>query len=83
MPVALAAFLGGVGAGALILYLIGPSLGLDILTGREETAMVLDQATLAVAAAGIILTLAAAILGERIAANRRALPTVLRVGESS
>jgi putative ABC transport system permease protein len=83
LPVALAAFLGGVGAGALILYVVGPSLGLDILTGREETAMVLDQTTLAVAAAGIILTLAAAILGERIAASRRALPTVLRVGESS
>jgi hypothetical protein len=83
MPVALAAFLGGVGAGALILYVVGPSLGLDILTGGRGTALVLDQATLAVAAAGIILTLAAAILGERIAANRRALPTVLRVGESS
>jgi putative ABC transport system permease protein len=83
LPVALAAFLGGVGAGALILYLVGPSLGLDILTGGEETPMLLDQTTLAVAAVGIILTLAAAILGERVAANRRALPTVLRVGDSS
>jgi len=83
LPVALAAFLGGVGAGALILYVVGPSLGLDILTGGEETPMVLDQTTLAVAAAGIVLTLAAAILGERVAANRRALPTVLRVGDSS
>ena len=83
-PLVVAALLGGAAAGAGILIVVGPALGLRILAGGvAEPALHLDPATVGLVIAGC-LALAAIAIAVDIVAHRRDRPgEVLRVGETS
>ena len=84
VPVVLAALVGGVLAGSSILLLLGPALGLGVLTGGvgEPTLVVEPTFVLAVAGAVVVL-LGVAVLAEVLAHRRDRLSEVLRVGVTS
>lgn len=83
-PVVLAALAGGLAAGTLILLLLGPTLGLAVLTGGvADPPLVVDPVlVLAIVAAAVVL-LGVAVLAEVLAHRRDKLSEVLRVGASS
>jgi len=83
-PVVLAALAGGLAAGAVILVLLGPTLGLAVLTGGvADPPLVVDPVlVLAIAVVAIVL-LGVAVLAEVLAHRRDKLSEVLRVGATS
>ena len=83
-PLVVAALVGGAAAGAGILVMVGPALGLRILAGGVgEPALHLDIVTMAAVIVGC-LALAAVAIAIDIVAHRRDRPgEVLRVGETS
>ena len=80
-PVVLAALAGGLTAGAVILALLGPTLGLAVLTGGvADPPLVVDPVlVLAIVGAAIVL-LGVAVLAEVLTHRRDKLSEVLRVG---
>src|SRR5690606_37073381 len=83
-PVVLAALAGGLAAGVVILMLLGPTLGLAVLTGGvADPPLVVDPVlVLAIVAVAIVL-LGVAVLAEVLAHRRDKLSEVLRVGATS
>ena len=83
-PLVVAALVGGAAAGAGILIVVGPALGLRILAGGvTEPALHLDPVTIVAIIAGC-LALAVAAIAVDIVAHRRDRPgEVLRVGETA
>jgi len=83
-PVVLAALAGGIVAGTAILALLGPTLGLVVLTGgvADPQLVVEPMFMLAVVAVAAVL-LGVAVLAEVLAHRRDKLSEVLRVGATS
>jgi putative ABC transport system permease protein len=82
-PPAIAAVLGGVGAGVLIVYLLGGSLGLEVLSGGLTTPPIdINWQFMAAVGAGVLVLLIIAVAAEVIAHRRDRLSDVLRYGET-
>lgn len=83
LPVVVASLIGGTGAGAGMLVLLEPSLGLRVLTGGESDppTAISPGLIIGLVLAAIVL-LAVAIVAEMLAYRRNQLSEVLRVGES-
>jgi putative ABC transport system permease protein len=82
-PPALAAVVGGVGAGILIVYLLGGSLGLEVLSGGLTTPPIdVNWQFMAAVGAGVLVLLIIAVAAEVIAHRRDRLSDVLRYGET-
>jgi putative ABC transport system permease protein len=83
-PLVVAALLGGAAAGAGILVVVGPALGLRILAGGVgEPALHLDIWTVVSVIAGCLALAAVAIVVDIVAHRRDRPGEVLRVGETS
>ena len=83
-PLVVAALLGGAAAGAGILVVVGPALGLRILAGGVgEPALYLDVWTIAGVVAGCLALAAVAIVVDIVAHRRDKPGEVLRVGETT
>ena len=83
-PLVVAALLGGAAAGAGILIVVGPALGLRILAGGVgEPALYLDVWTIAGVVAGCLVLAAVAIVVDIVAHRRDKPGEVLRVGETT
>ena len=83
-PLVVAALLGGAAAGAGILIVVGPALGLRILAGGVgEPALYLDVWTIAGVVAGCLALAAVAIVVDIVAHRRDKPGEVLRVGETT
>jgi putative ABC transport system permease protein len=83
-PLVVAALLGGTAAGAGILVVVGPALGLRILAGGVgEPALHLDIWTVVSVIAGCLALAAVAIVVDIVAHRRDRPGEVLRVGETS
>ena len=83
-PLVVAALLGGAAAGAGILIVVGPALGLRILAGGVgEPALYLDVWTIAAVIAGCLALAAVAIVVDIVAHRRDKPGEVLRVGETT
>ncbi len=83
-PVVLAALAGGIFAGTAILVLLGPTLGLVVLTGgvADPPLVIEPMFVLAVVAVAVVL-LGVAVLAEVLTHRRDKLSEVLRVGATS
>jgi putative ABC transport system permease protein len=74
---------GGVGAGILIVYLLGGSLGLEVLSGGLTTPPIdVNWQFMAAVGAGVLVLLIIAVAAEVIAHRRDRLSDVLRYGET-
>jgi putative ABC transport system permease protein len=82
-PVVLSAVVGGGVAGVLIVYLLGGSLGLEVLSGGTETpALDVNWYFMGAVGAGVLVLLFAAVAAEVAAHRRDRLSDVLRYGET-
>lgn len=82
-PVVLAALLGGTLSGVLVVLVLAPALGLDVLAGGLAVpAPTVDADVIGGLAAGAALLLVLAVLAEVLAHRRDRLSEVLRVGET-
>ncbi|WP_199423619.1 FtsX-like permease family protein [Actinotalea solisilvae] len=82
-PVVLAALLGGTLSGVLVVLVLAPALGLDVLAGGLVVpAPTVDADVIGGLAAGAALLLVLAVLAEVLAHRRDRLSEVLRVGET-
>jgi putative ABC transport system permease protein len=82
-PVVVAALVGGIVAGAGIVLVSGPALGLAVLAGGVgEPVLLVSSAVILGVAAGAVAVLAMAIVAAVAAHRRDRLSEVLRVGET-
>jgi putative ABC transport system permease protein len=82
-PVVLAALVAGSAAGAVVVGVLGESLGLDVLVGGVGTPSVaVDAGALAGVAVGALALLLVAVAVDALAHRRMRLAEVLRVGET-
>ena len=83
LPVVVASFIGGLGAGIGMVVLLEPSLGLRVLAGgvSEPATAISPGLIIGLVVAAIALTVVA-IVAETLAYRRDQLSEVLRVGES-
>ncbi|MBX9245298.1 hypothetical protein ICW40_10830, partial [Actinotalea ferrariae] len=82
-PVVLAALVGGTLSGVVIVLVLAPALGLDVLAGGLSVpAPAVDLDVIVGLAAGAALLLVLAVLAEVLAHRRDRLSEVLRVGET-
>lgn len=82
-PPVVAAVIGGGGAGVLIVYLLGGSLGLEVLSGGISTPPIdVNWQFMAAVGAGVVVLLIIAVAAEVIAHRRDRLSDVLRYGET-
>lgn len=83
-PVVLAALAGGLVAGVTILGLLGPTLGLAVLTGGvADPPLVVDPVLVLAIVLAAVLLLGVAVLAEVLTHRRDKLSEVLRVGATS
>jgi putative ABC transport system permease protein len=80
-PLVLTAVVLGIALGVAIPYLIEPGLDLAFFTGSGSAPIVIPWPTLAVAAAGLLVLVAATVVAVGIQARRADLGSVLRIGE--
>ena len=82
-PLAVAAVVGGAGAGLLSMILLGATLGLEVLAGGiAPPELVADTTSLACVGGGVVVLLFFAVAVEVMAHRRNKLSDVLRYGES-
>jgi len=82
-PLTIAAVVGGAGAGLSIMWLLGETLGLKLLSGGlTEPPLAPDWTFMAILGAGIVLLLFVAVAAEVLVHRRNKLSEVLRWGES-
>jgi putative ABC transport system permease protein len=82
-PPVIAAVLGGAAAGLLTVYLLGGSLGLEVLSGGLTTPPIdVNWQFMAAVGAGVLVLLIIAVAAEVIAHRRDRLSDVLRYGET-
>lgn len=80
-PLALTALALGIALGVAIPYLIEPGLDLAFFTGSGSAPIVIPWPTLAVAAVGLLVLVAATVVVVGLQARRAELGSVLRIGE--
>ena len=82
-PVVLAAVIGGASAGILIVFLLGESLGLEVLSGGITTPPIdVNWYFMAAVGIGVLILLFAAVAVEVTTHRREQLSDVLRYGET-
>lgn len=82
-PPVLASVIGGAAAGLLIVYSLGGSLGLEVLSGGLTTPPIdVNWQFMAAVGAGVLVLLIIAVAAEVIAHRRDRLSDVLRYGET-
>ena len=82
-PLTLAAVIGGAVGGVAIMWLLGDTLGLKLLSGGlSDPPLVANWTFLAILGGGILVLLFLAVAAEVLAHRRNKLSEVLRWGES-
>lgn len=82
-PIVIAAVIGGVVAGVAAIVILGPSFGLETLTGgAQPPALAIAPWVIYAVAAGAVVLALVAMLVEVVAHRRDRISDVLRVGES-
>ncbi|MDF6042475.1 hypothetical protein LRD69_09945 [Streptomyces sp. JH14] len=82
LPMVVAATVGGVALGLLLPDILGPALALRDFTGGPGARLVTDYGLTAALAGGLVALVVIAVAVETARGRRRALGSVLRVGET-
>ncbi|MET7856695.1 hypothetical protein ABZS81_05605 [Streptomyces sp. NPDC005318] len=82
LPMVVAATVGGVALGLLLPDILGPALALREFTGGPGARLVTDYGLTAALAGGLVALVVIAVAVETARGRRRALGSVLRVGET-